>query len=98
MVLLLSGVTALVAMPMRTWLEFMDEGAVRVLVQGLLLVMLVIQVFSMWEQRHLRALCDHLAEQMDTATAQRARADQLYGFSIPLPACTIGGLESAGSS
>jgi diguanylate cyclase (GGDEF)-like protein len=82
MVLLLSGVTALVALPMRTWLEFMDEGAVRVLVQGLLLVMLVIQVFSMWEQRHLRALCDQLAEQMATATEQRARADQLYGLSI----------------
>jgi len=82
MVVLLSGVTALVALPMRTWLEFMDEGAVRILVQGLLLVMLVIQVFSMWEQRHLRELCDQLVEQMAAATEQRARADQLYGLSI----------------
>lgn len=82
MVLLLSGVTGLLALPMRTWLEFMDEGAIRVLVQTLLLVMLVIQVFSMWEQRHLRALCDHLADQMQTASEQRARADQFYGLSI----------------
>jgi two-component system cell cycle response regulator len=36
----------------------------------------------MWEQRHLRALCDHLSEQMDTVTEQRARADQFYGLSI----------------
>jgi hypothetical protein len=39
MVLLLSGVTALLALPTPTWLEFMDENAIRSLVLALLVVM-----------------------------------------------------------
>jgi len=81
MLCLLSGVMALVA-PMRTWFEFMDGGTTRTSVLALLLVMLVVQVVSVWEQRHFRALRDHLIEQMATATQQRARAEEFYGLSI----------------
>ena len=44
--------------------------------------MLVIQVFTAWEQRHLRTLRNHLMEQIEIATRQRSRADQFYGLSI----------------
>ena len=82
MVFLLSGATALLALPIRTWFEFMDEGTTSIVVEVLLLLMLVIQVFSVWEQRHLRALRNHLAEQIKTATEQRARAERFYRLSI----------------
>ena len=82
MLLLLSGVMALLALPMRTWFEFMDEDTTWTTVQVLLVVTLVIQLVSVWEQRHFRALRDRQVEQMDAATEQRARADQFYGLSI----------------
>ncbi len=79
---LVSGVMALVALPMRTWFEFMDGATTRFSILALLLVMLVIQLISVWEQRYFRALRDHLIEQMATATQQRARANEFYGLSI----------------
>ena len=80
MLVLISGVLALAATPTRSAVS--QTATTWVSVQGLLLVMLVIQAFSLWEQRHLKALRGRLVDQMEAATTERTRANQLYGISI----------------
>lgn len=82
MALLVSGVIALIALETRTQLEWLPEEITWISVQTVLAVIAVIQLFSVWEQRHFLALRDRLVEQMETATEQRARADEFYDLSI----------------
>ena len=82
MLLLLSGCVALLSLSTLTRVEPLPEPEVRLAVQGSLGVMLVLMVFSLWEQRHLRTLRNLLIEKMDTATRLQSQVEQYYGLSI----------------
>jgi diguanylate cyclase (GGDEF)-like protein len=52
------------------------------IVQGLLLLMLTSNGYSLYHQRHLKVFRHRLIEQMQIAVEQRMRADKFYGLAI----------------
>src|SRR5579864_2220580 len=51
-------------------------------VRGLLLIMLVLNGYTLYHQRHFKQFRQRLAEQMQIAIEQRMRADKFYGLAI----------------
>src|ERR1700683_5087649 len=49
---------------------------------AILALMLLLNFFTLFQQRHLKFFRNQLAEQMETAMRQRIRADKFYGLAI----------------
>jgi diguanylate cyclase (GGDEF)-like protein len=52
------------------------------IVRGLLALMLVGNLYTLYHQRHLKRFRKRLADQMQAAVKQRTRADKFYGLAI----------------
>jgi diguanylate cyclase (GGDEF)-like protein len=52
------------------------------IVRGLIALMLVVNGYSLYHQRHLERFRHRLIEQMEVGVEQRMRADKLYGLAI----------------
>src|SRR5579864_4861194 len=52
------------------------------IVRGLLAVMFVLNIYSLYHQHHLERFRHRLVEQMQAAIKQRMRADKFYGLAI----------------
>ena len=55
---------------------------VTVMVRGLLALMLLSNIYTLYHQRHFKLFRHRLAEQMQIAVKQRIRADKFYGLAI----------------
>jgi diguanylate cyclase (GGDEF)-like protein len=80
-VLLLAALVALSPELMESF-ALSHQMDVTAIVRGLLALMLVGNLYTLYHQRHLKRFRHRLANQMQAAVKQRTRADKFYGLAI----------------
>jgi diguanylate cyclase (GGDEF)-like protein len=75
-----NAILVIVALPVSVFLlSFTDAGLFG---HALLFLVWGLNIFTLYQQRHLKAFRNRLVEQMDAASKQRIRAEKFYGLAI----------------
>jgi diguanylate cyclase (GGDEF)-like protein len=82
-IVLITATITVLSFPMLLHLNaYLSEQGPASVIRALLGLMLLLNVYTLFQQRHLKFFRNHLAEQMEVAMRQRIRAEKFYGLAI----------------
>jgi diguanylate cyclase (GGDEF)-like protein len=76
-----NAVLMILALPVSIFMLFGQESS-NLIVCTLLALLWGLNIFTLYQQRHLKVFRNRLVEQMDAASKQRIRAEKFYGLAI----------------